>query len=412
VADVQLEHGHVRVANALYEAIVYASFTGVQGKIVHCLIRLTYGWRQRSAQISMPDLAGWCNVAPSGGFRRALDELIAEGVIIEVARGHGRTPSCYAVNKDFERWGRFSVASRALEGLFGRRPSSVDSPTLTGQSIVASPAPVEADYSEADEPLSAHVGELSAPVGVSSAPMGAGKKPEAAAVSADTTAERQERQERQLLQQRAEQFAIRLTSTANNAIAERWGEATRTRPIRWDTATQLCIELLQIGVDPELACQAVADSARASKKPAPPRSISYFADVITDAHKAAEQRALDEQHPAPKGRVQPSRVTVGVRRGGEVFVASKDREEHARRSKYSAARAAAGVAWGKDPANQVRYAEILEEVTAKHATTIETSWGRNARDIEVVSRCADAADFPSYDAWLDQHQQELAMASS
>lgn len=126
MADVQLERGNFRVANRLDEAITFADFTLAQMRVVRCLLRLTYGWRRRTVRLAHGDLALRCNLPNSGGFRRALDELIREGVVLVLEPGHGHIPTLYAVQKDFERWGRFSVAEAKLSRLFDARPDSDD----------------------------------------------------------------------------------------------------------------------------------------------------------------------------------------------------------------------------------------------------------------------------------------------
>lgn len=126
MADVQLEHGHVRVANRLFEAMLDADFTGAQLKMVLGLIRLTYGWRRKTVSISVPDLAAKLRLAPVGGFRRALRELVDEGVVIEVERGTGHTAATYAIEKDFTCWGKFSTAPARLARMWGEKPLHLD----------------------------------------------------------------------------------------------------------------------------------------------------------------------------------------------------------------------------------------------------------------------------------------------
>lgn len=134
MADVQLKHGFLRIANSLEEAIIMAPFSGTQMKIVRCLIRLTYGWNETTVRISRPDLAECCGLSAKGGFLRAFDELLRGGVIHEVERPFSRIAGVYELNKDFEHWGPFSVAASRLEALFSKRPQTLARPTLQGQS--------------------------------------------------------------------------------------------------------------------------------------------------------------------------------------------------------------------------------------------------------------------------------------
>jgi phage replication O-like protein O len=122
VADVQLEHGYLRVANSLWEAITYAPFSGTQLSIVTVIVRLTFGWSQDNVRISHRELAEKSNRAFTGGFRRALDELLREGAIVEIEPSIGQSAAAYAINKNFEEWGKFSVAAKLLARLYGQRP--------------------------------------------------------------------------------------------------------------------------------------------------------------------------------------------------------------------------------------------------------------------------------------------------
>jgi phage replication O-like protein O len=132
MADVQLEHGHVRIANRLAEALLYAEFSGVQFKLMHALIRLTYGWRRKTVTLAHAELAAYIHVKASGNFRAALGELIAEGVVIQATKGVGGKVSTYAIEKDYVRWGKFSVSFERLERIYGERPSSDDDALVQG----------------------------------------------------------------------------------------------------------------------------------------------------------------------------------------------------------------------------------------------------------------------------------------
>lgn len=112
--------GHIRLRNRLCEAVISAPFHGMQYKIVLAVIRQTIGWQRQAVSISLSDLAVLCDCSPVGGFRRALKELVAEGVLHLVVEGGGATANAYALQADFERWGKFSQATRKLESLWGR----------------------------------------------------------------------------------------------------------------------------------------------------------------------------------------------------------------------------------------------------------------------------------------------------
>lgn len=136
--DVQLEHGHIRIANRLYEAILDADFSKAQMRILIALIRLTYGWRKKTVMLALIDLVRFTRLSPSaarrdtkhegeisGGFKAALKELTDNGVVL-CMRGGGALRSTYAIQKDFSRWGKFAVAPARLEALWKNRPDSDD----------------------------------------------------------------------------------------------------------------------------------------------------------------------------------------------------------------------------------------------------------------------------------------------
>jgi phage replication O-like protein O len=410
MADVQLEHGFYKLANALDEALIYAKFSGVQSKIVRAIIRLTFGWSRKVVRISAGELAERCNTSPTGGFRRELDKLIAEGVIIEVERGHGRTPASYALNKNFETWGKLSVPAKALERLYGTRPStpSIDRVPQQGLSTAPPPshqsAPLGADKGapngDSAETLIAPVGNIDCPPRELSRPNRGNRISVSPNENADLGPPKDiEIQERQLLLQRADKFADRLVGAANNANAERYGEWTRTRPYHHSTATQLCVELLQIGVEPDLACRSVAGSIRSSKKPEPARTITYFEGVITDAHRAAEQRVRDTQNPAPPKRdTGPTRLAVKFDRHKVVVTGREDETRRLQRN-YADAQREIGIAWGKDPDNAAEYARILTALNTEMAAVLDMEFGQRMRDKALVVRCAEAAGFPTFEVW-------------
>lgn len=125
-ADVQVEHGHVRIANRLAEALLDAPLSGTQFKIMHTLIRLTYGWRRKTVTLSHAELAKYCSANPSGAFRAALRDLIGNGAVLQLEQGTGRTKSTLAVQKDFTKWGLYQVGADRLAIVYGQRPESHD----------------------------------------------------------------------------------------------------------------------------------------------------------------------------------------------------------------------------------------------------------------------------------------------
>lgn len=402
MADVQLEHGYLKIANALDEAILYADFTITQVKIVRCVIRLTYGWQRKTVRASHSEIAERCHIPNTGAFRRQLDELIREGVIVEVERPFGRTAAAYAINKNFEEWGRYSVPARALERLFNTRLPTIDTVPSSGHSNGSAPA-------SAESPRLPPSVRMTAPLLTDDCPhegiVAGSKCQKCGALVAPKDIERQERQLTTAPRAReddelVQRYAIGLTTAANNAIAERWGESTRTRPLRWDLATSMAIEYLAIGIALELARSAIAEACRTSKNPKPPRSMNYFDGAITDAHKGALQRVLDSENPAPPGAKRggsPQRIV-------NIVSAEANAEKHKVEQLYQRERADAARQWSEDPANKVAYTAITSSANTEFVGLLETTWGRKGRDSAILVMCATKAGFPTFDDWLKQHE--------
>lgn len=422
MANVQLEHGHVRIANALEEAIIFAKFSVTQMKIVRCIIRLTWGWRARTVRISHQDLAVRCNTTAAGGFRKEFTELVREHVILQVEEPHGRTPGVYAINKDFEKWGRLSVPASALNALFGDRPETANKSNRvpsTGQSM---PSPesdrvpsaghsTEADRVPSEGQSNSRKVPSNEPEGaLNRAPYSTGKgtlisvsdcndselaPPKDSIRQRKTTSESHAR-----AGARAEaSYAGRLVDTAVTAIGEKW--PTTVAAIQTTAAELLASDLIATGVDLDLACAAVGNRIRHSKQPEPPASISYFREAILDAHRLAEHEELKH-----------SGDTNGARRGGRPsrVAAIVDPDAAEKRDQlerdYRAEKRAAAIAWGKDPANAAAYQVIVAAANERLADFLHTKYGPGARDQDVIERCQSQLDFPDFDAWCASRQPD------
>ena len=102
MADIQLEHGFTRIADALLEAICGAPIPGRNLRIFVTLIRLTYGFGRTSDRIATSQIS-----TVTGLDRRSvtdvLGELEAAGMIWRGKFKRGRSRRIGIV-KDFERW--------------------------------------------------------------------------------------------------------------------------------------------------------------------------------------------------------------------------------------------------------------------------------------------------------------------
>lgn len=100
MASPQVEEGYTRIANELYDAINAFPFSKRQLKIVHVVIRKTYGYGQTSDEISLSQLAAASGLAVPH-VSAAVSELVAMNVLSK--EGGGRSYSL-GVIKDYEAW--------------------------------------------------------------------------------------------------------------------------------------------------------------------------------------------------------------------------------------------------------------------------------------------------------------------
>jgi len=106
VADVQTEHGHVRIANELWDAWMAADLTASERRVLMAVVRQSYGFGRKTT-------ADWASLSALESYTRAkrsdvskgLRGLRQKGVIVRIKKGVGVTPSEYAPQKDYDLWG-------------------------------------------------------------------------------------------------------------------------------------------------------------------------------------------------------------------------------------------------------------------------------------------------------------------
>lgn len=314
MADVQLEHGHLRLANRLVEAILHAPFQGTHVRILLALVRLTYGWKRRTARVSLEQLARHAGKPYTGGFRRALDELLAAGVVLEIDPGYRGQPTAYAIQKDHEQWGAFSVAAAALVARWSARPDHCDDrmapgiPAPTGAPSSPFPAPEGADslplQGHHDRPYRGRKGaDNSAADNELHAPKDSERHRKTTTTITDSA---------RTSDGADSSLAVALTSAANRAITERWGE--QPNPLRHDAGSTLtaAAAIAEGAVPGDFARDAVYTLVLECRLERPPRSLGYFTTAVIERWKAEEERRAAAASPAPnrlavvRGAVRPT----------------------------------------------------------------------------------------------------------
>lgn len=116
MANVQLDQGFTRIANRLLTAMALASWdSGAQRQLVDALVRVTYGFNRKDAEIGT---AGWralTGLSPDA-VKRARAALAKHGVILLVEKfdAAANRPQRWQLQKDFTKWGKYSVPEPAV----------------------------------------------------------------------------------------------------------------------------------------------------------------------------------------------------------------------------------------------------------------------------------------------------------
>lgn len=102
MAKPQVEHGHVRIANDLFEALCRAPLSGRQFRVALAVLRETYGWSRKCAVISQSRLSQVTGISHKPSLT-AITGTLEDHKIIICEHRHGK-PTLFSVNKDYEQW--------------------------------------------------------------------------------------------------------------------------------------------------------------------------------------------------------------------------------------------------------------------------------------------------------------------
>lgn len=92
----QLENGYTRIANELYEAIIKQPFNGYESRVLHAIIRKTYGYGKKSDYIAFSQISELTGIAKTH-ISRTITALTQYKVVTKLGNSIG-------VNKDASQW--------------------------------------------------------------------------------------------------------------------------------------------------------------------------------------------------------------------------------------------------------------------------------------------------------------------
>ncbi len=141
----QLEDGHVRIANELYDALLAFPLSGKQYKVAMAVVRKTYGYGKKEDDLSASQLGALLGKMARPHITTALNELAALGVI---HKRPGKYGCILGINKDYSRWGA-STESVHPSSTKSVQVSQIGTCTKTvqvyGNGVVASTDSVQVD---------------------------------------------------------------------------------------------------------------------------------------------------------------------------------------------------------------------------------------------------------------------------
>jgi phage replication O-like protein O len=102
MANPQIEQGHIRIANVLWEALCHIPLSGLEYRVLFAIIRETWGWRLKERGISRKRISELTGIDNLSIISRICKLLEIRGIIKRIIKPGRQT--IYAFNKDFEAW--------------------------------------------------------------------------------------------------------------------------------------------------------------------------------------------------------------------------------------------------------------------------------------------------------------------
>lgn len=103
MASPQLEKGYLQIANELFERLYQACLPGREHRAMGFILRVTYGYKRKAAEVSSVDLGQQIDCDPSEA-RKILNRLVSRNMLFRVAEHRGIKPAVFQINKNWETW--------------------------------------------------------------------------------------------------------------------------------------------------------------------------------------------------------------------------------------------------------------------------------------------------------------------
>jgi len=115
LANPQLEDGYTKIANEILEALCRVNLSPYESRVLHYLIRKTYGWEKKEDWISLFQFAEGIGLDRRHAYR-AIKSLLNKRMVV-ICRDDKKHPK-YGFQKDYQKWKLSSVEmTKNLNGL-------------------------------------------------------------------------------------------------------------------------------------------------------------------------------------------------------------------------------------------------------------------------------------------------------
>lgn len=101
MASPQKENGYIPIANELAEAFAKIHLNGREWQVIWVIIRKTYGWGKKKAQISLSEISKLTGINRKNVWK-TISSLIKKNIIKKVKS----IPAIYSLQKNYEKWDR------------------------------------------------------------------------------------------------------------------------------------------------------------------------------------------------------------------------------------------------------------------------------------------------------------------
>ncbi len=111
MANPQLENGHVRIANEVWDHLLMADLGSAEWACLGVVIRKTWGWTKKEAAISLSEFRE-LTARPVDSVRSALVTLQRKNILLQTKRPGFQRAAQWSVNKDWETWKKWRVGGK------------------------------------------------------------------------------------------------------------------------------------------------------------------------------------------------------------------------------------------------------------------------------------------------------------